>query len=163
MSILFRKTEVIVFKSSVLGKEKAYKAESAIYDLKMTFTFLLYTSQNLKVWKRAELCIAEGGAGGGHFQHKLKKKIPPKTDWKNCMHCNTLIVISNELLNPIKMKWNSSLWLPTNCCLLWVTYSSFVQKRIQKNYFEKACLEISKKKLIFKRALIHNLLNWKSI
>ena len=25
-----------------------------------------------------------------------------------------------------------------------VTYSSFVQIRIQKNYFEKACLEISK-------------------
>ena len=54
---MFRKTEVIVFKSSVLGKEKAYKAESAIYDLKMTFTFLQYTSQNLKVRKRAELCI----------------------------------------------------------------------------------------------------------
>ena len=77
---MFRKTEVIVFKSSVLGKEKAYKAESAIYDLKMTFTFLQYTSQNLKVRKRAELCIAEGG---GDVEHKLKKKIPPKTDWKN--------------------------------------------------------------------------------
>ena len=47
MSILFKKTEAIVFKSSVLGKEKAYKAESAIYDLKMTFTFHQYTSQNL--------------------------------------------------------------------------------------------------------------------
>ena len=156
---MFRKTEVIVFKSSILGKEKAYKAESAIYDLKMTFTFLQYTSQNLKVRKRAELCIAEGGGTSNiNWKRKFLQKLIEK-----CMYCNTLIVISNELLNPIKMKWNSSLWLPTNCCLLWVTYSSFVQKRIQKNYFEKACLEISKKKLIFKRALIHNLLNWKSI
>ena len=79
---MFRKTEVIVFKSSILGKEKAYKAESAIYDLKMTFTFLQYTSQNLKVRKRAEFWIVHC-RGRGDFEHKLKKKIPPKTDWKN--------------------------------------------------------------------------------
>ena len=100
MSILFRKTEVIVFKSSILGKEKAYKAESAIYDLKMTFTFLQYTSQNLKVRKRAELCIAEGGGTSNiNWKRKFLQKLIEKMYVLQHTDCHFKWIVKSNQMN----------------------------------------------------------------